>query len=207
VYPRVSAAFENRDITEAIAAIVKPYDHALVLGKKRRKNPLPSALEIQGIPVGKKEMIQDLIPPPFPLPGTRKDGNVGLSKMSFLLKGKVRPQTLKIISKWSLDPVIGPKMKALGIYKVSVPPDSDIPAIVSRINALPVLMFKRNRIMPTRSPLTARICLCRPVRWPKRSDRWQVPVGRLDSGLTTGTGPDGFVIASLDAVISRPAHL
>jgi len=60
------------------------------------------------------------------------------------------------------------KNEALGIYKVSVPADSDIPAIVSMINALSGDVQAEPDFAYPVPPLTVRICLCRPVRWPKR---------------------------------------
>jgi len=76
VNPRVSAAFENSDITEAIAAIVKPYDHALVWEKAPQKSSPFRLLEIQVFRSGKKEMIQDLSPRAFSLAKDPKDGTL-----------------------------------------------------------------------------------------------------------------------------------
>jgi len=76
VNPRVSAAFENRDIEEAIAAIVKPYDYALVWEKAPQKSSPFRLLEIQVFRSGKKEMIQDLSPRAFSLAKDPKDGTL-----------------------------------------------------------------------------------------------------------------------------------
>ena len=60
VNPVVSAAFENRDIAEAIADIVKPYDHVLVWEKASQKPSSFRLSEIQVFRPGEKAMIQDL---------------------------------------------------------------------------------------------------------------------------------------------------
>jgi len=199
VNPRVSAAFENHDISEAIAAIVKPYDHALVWEKAPQKSSPFRLLEIQVFRSGKKEMIQDLLPRAFSLARDPKDGTLFV-RDEFLLRlksGSDLEKYLKMVG----GSVIG-KNEALGIYKVSVPPDSDIPAIVSMINALPGdVQAEPDYAYPV--PPLYRADLSLPTSQMAKTFRadGKVPVAVLDSGLTTGTGPDGFVIASLDAVI------
>jgi hypothetical protein len=47
VNPRVSAAYDNRDIRKAIAEIVKPYDHVLVWEKVPDKSSFFRLSEIQ----------------------------------------------------------------------------------------------------------------------------------------------------------------
>jgi len=203
VNPRVSAVFENRDIGETIAAIVKPYDNTLVWEKTPQKSSYFRLSEIQVFRPGKKEMIQDLSPRAYSLAKNPKNGTLFVKDV-FLLKvksGSDIEKYLKMVGGFVID-----KNEALGIYKVGVPHDSDISAIVSMINALPgdvqaepdfayyVPTLYRVDLSLTTSEL------------PKGfSGNGKVPVAVLDTGLTMGVGPDGFVIASLDAVIpSQP---
>ena len=199
----VSATFEDRDIAGVIAAIVKPYDHALVW---ERTSLTPSSLKLSEVQVyrpGKKEMIQELRPRAFSLVKDQKK-SILFVKDVFLLR--VRPGTdidkyLKMFGGSVID-----KNKALGIYKVRVPSDSDIPAIVSMINALTRdVQAAPDFAYPV--PSVHRADLLLPVSEISGTFRGdgKVPVAVLDSGLMAGVGPDGFVIASLDAVFpSQP---
>ena len=199
VNPRVSAAYENRDIREAVGIILKSYDHALVW-EKAPQNPSSFRLsEIQVFRPGKKELIQDLGHRAFSLAKDPKDGTLFV-RDELLLRvksGLELGKFLKSLGGWVID-----KNEALGIYKVRLPPDSDIPAIVSRINALPGIAqaepdFAYHALRLYRADLSLPTGEIAKVF---REDG-KVPVAVLDTGLMTGIGPDGFVIASYDAVL------
>jgi hypothetical protein len=98
------------------------------------------------------------------------------------------------------------KNEALGIYKVGVPHDSDISAIVSMINALPGdVQAAPDFAYYVPPPFRADLSLITSELPKGFSGNGKVPVAVLDTGLTIGVGPDGFVIASLDAVMpSQP---
>ena len=199
VNPRVSAVFENRDIGEVIAAIVKPYDNALVWEKAPQKSSSFRLSEIQIFRPGKKKMIQDLKPRAFSLAMDPKDGK-SFVRDEFLLRvksGLDLERYLKMVGGVVID-----KNEALGIYKVSVPHDSDIPAIVAMINALPGDV-QAAPDFAYHVPSLYRAELSLPIsEIPKVfQGNGKVPVAVLDTGLTMGIGPEGFVIASLDAVI------
>ena len=199
VNPIVSATFEDRDIAGVIAAIVKPYDYALVWEKDSLTPSSFKLSEIQVFRPGKKEMIQDLRPRAFSLV---KDQKKGILFVKDVLLLRVKPGTdidkyLKMFGGSVID-----KNEALGIYKVRVPSDSDIPAIVSMINALtPDVLAAPDFAYPV--PSVHRADLLLPISEISGTFRGdgKVPVAVLDSGLMAGIGPDGFVIASLDAVL------
>lgn len=203
VNPRVSAVFEKRDIGEAIAAIVKPYDYALVWEKASQKSASFRLLEIQVFRPGKKEMIQDLVPHNFALAKDPKNGALFV-KDEFLLRVKSGPDLqkyLKMVNGYVID-----KNEALGIYKIGVPHDSDIPAIIAMLNALSGdVQARPDFAYHTPSPYRSDMALpAGEVPKTFRGDG-KVPVAVFDTGLKTGIGPNGFVIASLDAVIpSQP---
>jgi len=202
VNPRVSAVFENRDLGEAIAAIVKPYDNTLVWEKAPQKSSYFRLSEIQIFRPGKKEMIQELSPRVFSLARDPKDGALFV-KDEFLLRikpGSDLEKYLTMVGGFVID-----KNEALGIYKVGVPHGSDIPAIVSMINAFGYVQAAPDFAYYV-PPLYRSDLSLQTSGLPKefRGDG-RVPVAVLDTGLTMGVGPDGFVIASLDAVIpSQP---
>jgi len=199
VNPFVSAAFDNRDIGEAIAAIVKPYDHALVWEKEPQQSSSFRLSEIQIFRAGKKEMIQNLIPRAFSLAKDPKDGTLFV-KDELLLRVKSGSNLEKYLK--MIGGVVIDKNEALGIYKIRLPSGSDIAAIVSMINALPGdVRAEPDFAYPV--PLLYRTDLSLPTSEIAKVFRadGKVPVAVLDSGLTPGIGPDSFVIASLDAVI------
>jgi hypothetical protein len=198
VNPRVSAAFKNRDLREAVAILLQPYDHVLVWKKVPQRTSSFRLSEIQIFRPGKKELIQDLSPRAFSLVKDPKDGT-RFVKDELLLRiksGADLGKFLKTIGGRVID-----KNEALGIYKVRLPPDSDIPAIVSRINALPGVAqaepdfaYGAPRLYRADLPLPAG-----EIATVFREDG-KVPVAVLDTGVMAGAGPDGFVTASFDAV-------
>jgi len=203
VNPRVSAVFENRDIGETITAIVKPYDNTLVWEKTPQKSSYFRLSEIQVFRPGKKEMIQDLSPRAYSLAKNPKNGTLFVKDV-FLLKvksGSDIEKYLKMVGGFVID-----KNEALGIYKVGVPHDSDISAIVSMINALSGdVQAAPDFAYYVPPPFRADLSLTTSELPKGFSGNGKVPVAVLDTGLTMGVGPDGFVIASLDAVIpSQP---
>jgi thermitase len=203
VNPNVSAAFENRDLADVIAAIVKPYDHTLVWDKSPQNPSAFRLSEIQVFRPGNKQMIQDLKPRAFSLVKDQKKGTVFV-RDEILLRVKPGSDIGKYLR--LINGVVIEKNEALGIYKVRVPADSDIPSLVSLINdlpdgvraapdfAYPVAPSYRSDLLLPNSEI-AKIF---------RGDG-KVPVAVLDTGLMSGIGPDGFVIASFDAVMpSQP---
>lgn len=198
VNPSVSVDLENHDIGEAIAAIVKPYDHALVWEKAPQKASSFRLSEIQVFRPGKKEMIQDLSPRTFVIARDLKDRT--FVKDVFLLRVKSAADLEKYL-KMVGGLIIG-KNESLGIFKILVPPGSDIPALVALINALPGDVQAAPDFAYSVPPFY-RANMSWPTSEMARTFQadGKVPVAVLDTGLTTGAGPDGFVIASFDAVV------
>jgi thermitase len=144
-------------------------------------------------------MIQDLHPRAFSLAKDLKDGTLLVRGVLLL---KVKPGTdieryLRMVGGSVID-----KNEALGIYRVSVAPESDITAIVSRLNdlggdvqAAPDFVYA--------VPPSFRAEHSLPAGEMARSFRadGKIPLAVLDSGVMAATGPDGFVLASLDAVV------
>jgi thermitase len=199
VNPRVSASFEKRAIEEAIAAMVRPYDYALVWEKAPQHSSSFRLSEIQVFRPGEKEMIQDLRPRAFSLAKGPKEGTLFV-KGEILLKVKPGTDLEKYLR--MVGGVVIEKNEALGMYRVSVPADADIPAIVSMINALPGDVRAEPDYAYTVPPVYRADLSLPPSELAKtfRGDG-KIPVAVFDSGLTTEIGPDGFVIASLDAVM------
>lgn len=196
--PYVSAAFDNRDIRTAIAEIVKPYDHVLVWEKAPDNASSFKLAEIQVFRPGGKDIIRDLQARVFPLVADRKSGALFV-RDELLLRAKSGADIARLLR--NIGGTVIEQHEALGIYKVRLPSGSDIPAIADKINAAPgVAQAAPDFAYPVNNPY--RTDLPSPSReiakvFPKNG---KVPVAVLDSGMMPGIGPDGFVIASLDAV-------
>ena len=196
--PVVSANFDNRDLREAIAEIVKPYDHVLVWDKTPAGTSSFRLAEIQVFRPGKKDIIQDLSPRAFSLARDPKDGSLFV-KDEILLRVKSGASLETLLRK--IGGTIIDKNEALGIYKVRLPPDSDVPAILDQIAALPgVVQAGPDFVYPVPGPYLSDL----PFRSTETAKDFRqegtVSVAVLDSGVLSGVGASGFVIASLDAV-------
>ncbi|MHB8090005.1 MAG: S8 family peptidase [Syntrophales bacterium] len=199
VNPRVSAAYENRDLRETMAILLKSYDHVLVWEKMPQTPASFRLAEIQIFRPGQKELIQELNPRVFLLAKDPQDGTLFV-RDELLLQVKSGAD-LGGFLKTSGGRVID-KNETLGIYKIRLPPDADIPAIISRLKTLPgIVQAEPDFAYPSFSPYRAD--LSRPTGEIAKVFRKEgnVPVAVLDTGLQEGIGPDGFVIASFDAVI------
>jgi thermitase len=194
VNPHVSAAYKNRDIQEAVAILLKSYNHILIWEKVPQKDSSFRLAEIQVFRPGKKELIRDLGPHAFSLAKDPKDGTLFVRDALLLRVGPGfdLEKFLKTIGGWIID-----KNEALGIYKVRLPPGSDIPLMVSRVNAVPGIA-QAEPDFAYRAPRLQRAdisLLAGEMATVPREDG-KVPVAVLDTGLMTGIGPDGFVIVS-----------
>jgi len=195
VNPRVSAAYENRDLREVMAIVLRSYDHVLVWEKIPQKPSSFRLAEIQIYRPGKKELIQELQPRVFSLQKDPQDGALFVRDELLLQvnSGTDLGKFLKTSGGWVID-----KNETLGIYKIRLPPDTDLPAILSRLRALPgIVQAAPDFAYPSFYPYRAD--LSRPIAEMAQVFRTEgrVPVAVLDTGLREGTGPEGFVIASL----------
>ncbi len=199
--PKISAAFENRDIREAIAEIVKPYDHILVWEKGTDNSSSFRLSEIQVFRPGKKDVIRDLSSRVFSLAKDQKHGGLFV-RDELLLRVKSKAGVEKLLG--MIGGIVIDKYDALGIYKVRLPPGSDIPTMVAKINSLPGIAQAAPDFAYPLNDLY-RADLFSPAGeitkvYPKDG---KVSVAVLDSGVMPGIGTDGFVVASLDAVSPR----
>ena len=154
--------------------------------------------EIQVFRPGKKDVMRDLSSRVFSLAEDRKDGSFFV-RDEFLLRMKSSSDVEKLIGK--VGGTISDKHEALGIYKVRLPPGSDVPAMVNKINSLPgVAQAGPDFAYPVNHPYRTDLSLPSAEIAQVFPKEGKVPVAVLDSGLMPGIGPDGFVIATLDAV-------
>ncbi len=198
--PDISINVENGDIQKVIDTIVRPYNHVLIWEKPSEKLSGFKLSEIQVFTPGKQERIRDLTSPrTFSLSKSSKNGAVFV-KDEILLRAKSRTAAEKIAK--AIGGTITDAHEALGIYKVRLPADSDVAAISDKIRSLGG--EQANPDFAYIAPPAYHSGISLPGRIAKtfRADG-KVPVAVLDSGLSPGIGPNGFVIASFDAVNSE----
>lgn len=199
--PVVSAAFENSDIQKVIDAIVRPYDHVLIWEKPPQKPSGFTLSEIRIFTTGKQDRMRELVSPrAFSLSKSSKNGAVFV-KDEILLRAKSRAAADKIVR--AIAGTITDTHEALGIYKVRLPADSDVPAISDKISSLGGEQARPDFAYGIPRSYTSDASLPAEIAKTFRADG-KVPVAVLDSGLSPGIGPDGFVMASFDAVNSEP---
>lgn len=200
VNPDVSAAFENCDTQKVIDALVRPYNHVLIWEKPSQKLSGFKLSEIQIFTPGKQERMRELSSPrAFSLVKSSKNGAVFV-KDEILLKAKSRAAAEKIVK--AIGGTITDTHQALGIYKVRLPADSDISAISDKISSLGGEQARPDFAYVAPPAYRSNASLPAEIAKTFRADG-KVPVAVLDSGLSPGIGPDGFVIASFDAVNSE----
>jgi hypothetical protein len=198
VNPLVSAVFKDREIREAVAAIIEPYGHAIIWEKDPINPSVFKPAEIHVFSLGRKDRMRELPPRNFILDRDPRDGALFVRDEILL---KVRPGTdIERIVRQAGGTIIE-RNEALGIYKVRLPPDSDVPAVAAALGGQPgVALAEPDYAYPL--PGVYRVDADAAPGdmsrvFPKEE---KAPVAVLDTGLAPGVGPDGFVIASFDAV-------
>ena len=198
VNPEISAAFDNRDIREAMAEIVRPYDHILIWEKAPNKPSFFRLAEIQVFGPGGKNAMQTLSARIFSLTEDRREG-AWFVRDELLVRAKSGADIAELLAK--IGGTVIDRHEALGIYKVRLPPGSDIPAIVDKINSSPgVVQAGPDFAYPVDQPYLDERSLPPGEILKVFPKEGKVPVAVLDSGVRPGIGPEGFVIAALDAV-------
>ncbi|MFC1859413.1 S8 family serine peptidase [Thermodesulfobacteriota bacterium] len=204
INPRVSASFENRDLQKGLASILKSLDHVLIWESIQSPfGPLPKLIEVQIFEPNKKGFMQ-----PFGSATIRsiarnpKDGSLFV-KGEILLK--FRPNMEISEFKRLLDQIGGVIIDSnndLGIYKIRLPENTDIPGLLEMISRFPgIEKSEPNYVAPVPIPTkTKNFKESLAEISTERVSGDKVPVAVLDTGLAPDAGIDEFIIASLDAL-------
>ena len=204
INPSVTASFENRDIQKALESILKGLDHVLIWeSSPGPSGPVPKLAEIQVFRPGQKDLIKPL----------RKVSTLSIARNprdgSFYVKDEIlirlKPgadlsELLRFLQETG--GVLVGSYPGLGIYKVRLPPGSDVPGLTEEIEkrggagtAEPNYAYP---VPPTPRDLdlsTLRLSYADAYPQPKTT-----PIAVIDSGLRADAGLDKFVLASLDAL-------
>ncbi len=202
--PKISASFEDQDIQKGMDSILKSLDHVLIWESiEGSPNPITKLAEIQVFKPGKKELMKPL--------GRRsrlsiardpRDGSLFVNNELLL---RLKPGMSLLEFERLLRQIGGTVVDsnaAMGIYKIRLPENSDVPTLVEQITKHPgVEKAEPNYAYPISMPYRD------PVPPVSTSDfsvpptpAGAVPIAILDTGLDPGLGLEGLVLTSLDAL-------
>jgi hypothetical protein len=202
--PAVSASFNGRDIQKGLDAILKPLNHVLLW--EAIEGPFGSLYKLAEIQIfrpGKKELMKPLGTKfTLSIAGNSKDGALFV-KDEILIRFKPGISILevkKLLKK--LGARVVDSYPALGVYKIRLGKDADIPAVADQVASHPVVAKAEPNyvypiFVPNKSPDSAGFVaglsnITESVE--------KVPVAILDTGLDLDSGLKDVVLASLDAM-------
>ncbi len=203
INPTITASFERRDIRRGLASIFKELEHALVWEKvDGPAGPITRLAEIQVYKPGGKGRLQNLLPPrTLNVLRNATDG-------SFYIKDEIL-LGLKLGTRFSefeklldrINGVVVDSNAAIGIYKIRVQENTDIPAIVDQIaNETSVAGVEPNYAYQTPIPYKNASPYDSVDLLSLNVPGGTAPVAILDTGLNIDSGLEGFVINSLDTL-------
>ena len=202
--PKITASFENRDIQEGIASILKGYNHVLIW--QSIGGPSGSSItrlaEIQVYRPGRKELMERLVyGKNFRIARNPKDGSlyVGNEILLRIKPGMSLSEFEKLMQ--TIGGLIVDQNPSQGIYRIRFPGDPDIPSIANEISAYRgIEKAEPNFVYPISIPYKGPA-----VYGAAGDDRISAPEGAapvavLDTGLAPDSGLENVVLASFDAV-------
>ncbi|OQX23674.1 MAG: hypothetical protein BWK80_24755 [Desulfobacteraceae bacterium IS3] len=199
--PDISASFEDRDIQKGLDSILKTLNHVLIWDSVEvAKGRIFKLAEIQVFQPGKKERMKKLKKnSALAVVKNPKDGSLFV-KDEILLRlapGMSFSEFKKLIEK--IGGTIIEKNSALGIYKIRLPENTDVPALTDMISKYP-------GIRKAEPNYAYHIGIAKELFPSLLGDaavspsKGAAPVAILDTGLAQVSGLDNLVTASLDAL-------
>jgi hypothetical protein len=204
VNPSVTASFENREVQKALESMLKGLDHVLIWESGQGPSgPVPKLAEIQVFRPGQKDLIKPLRKvTTLSIARNPKDGSFYVKdEILIRLKPGDDPSELLKLLQETGGILVG-RYPELGIYRVRLPPGSDVPALVEEIGKRGWAgIAEPNYAYPVPSG-------ARELDWGRLKVSYGdasphpkgIPVAVIDSGLRADAGLDKFVLASLDAL-------
>ena len=202
--PKISVSFEDQGIQKAMDSILKPFDHVLIWESiEGSLGPITKLAEIQVFKPGKKELMKPLgIRSELAITRDPRDGSLFV-KNEILLRlkpGMSLSELKRLLSQ--INGTVVDSNATMGIYKIRLPENSDVPILVEQITKHPgVAKAEPNYAYPIPMPYRE------PVLRAPTSDfsvpptqAGAVPIAILDTGLDPGLGLEGLVLTSLDAL-------
>ena len=202
--PKISASFEGWDMQKGLGSILKTLDYVLIWESiEGPSGPIPKLAEIQIFKPGKKELIK-VLDSMANLSVTRssKAGYLFV-KNEILLR--LKPGTGLSEFKRLLRQINGTLVDSnasVGIYKIRLPDNSDVPSIVEEITDYPgVAKAEPNYAYPIPTPWkNPALSLSTSDYLDMTAQGKTATVAILDTGLRVGSGLEDLVLTSLDVL-------
>jgi hypothetical protein len=201
INPPVTVSLDRQDLRQGLRSIIQPYSYALIWKSDQKKTSGSSTLEeLQVFTPGNRDAMRLL------KTDNRLKVMVDPATGNRYVRGEIVLQLPKMVDQAGLEQllsqingtVIAHSFKT-GIYKIKVPDNTDIPALVTRINTTGPILSEPNFVYSAPPPY--RLAAIPNQEYSVESSAGNisdVPVAILDSGLVPGTGVDPFVTTSLD---------
>ncbi len=197
--PDISVRFENRDIQSALGSVLKSLDHVLLWDAAGMPGERTFRLsEIQVFRSGRKDLMIPLGRNSLTVVKNPKDGSLFV-KDEILLKlapGTGDSDFRKILKK--IGGTVTGRNAALGVYKIRLPENTDVPALAELISKYP-------KIAEAKPDYAYSVAVPRDFfsgigDTPVPAADGTVPIAVLDTGLARDADMDKVVRASLDAL-------
>ncbi len=199
--PEISASFENRNIQEGLEVILKPFSHVLMWESgEAASRKIFKLAEIQVFRTGRKELMRTLDKRHgLAVAKNSKNGSLFVRDEILLrLSPGMNISDLKSLLA-QIRGTITDRNAAVGIYKISVPENTDVPALSD-------LITKYSRIAEAEPNYAYSISIPRGLVPSDLGDvnipapDGKAPIAVLDTGLIPDSVPEDFVLSSLDAL-------
>ena len=202
INPKITVSLENQDLRLGLNSIIHPYSYALIW--KSEKNTLNGSSTLEELRIfkpGNKERMRFLKPTRrFKVAVNAKSGDrYVLGELLIQVSSTTSPARFKQLLK-QINGTVLEENSQLGIYRVQVPDNSDIPSLAAHINSTTPIVAEPNFIYASTPPfqLVGTPEPDAPTETTHEQRVGDAPVAILDSGLAPGLGIEPFVVASLD---------
>jgi hypothetical protein len=201
INPNITVSLEKQDLRLGLHSIIHPYSYALIWKSKNYTADGGSTLEqLQIFKPGNKERMRYLKPAKrFEVTMNSNGDRYVRSELLIQVDSTTSSARLKQVLQRVNGTVIG-KNPRLGIYRIQVPDNIDIPSLAAHINITTPIVAEPNFVYVSTPPtLLAGTPASEALTEATGDNRiGDAPVAVLDSGLIPDFGIDSFVVASLD---------
>lgn len=204
INPKITASFQDRDLRQGLDSILKPFGHALIWDAvKGPFGTLPKLTEIQVFNPGRKDLMEPLgSRPGFAVAKDPKGGSLFVKDE--ILLGLGPDMSLSEFKRLlrELGGTILDSHPGVGIYRIRLPEDSDVPALLREISRHPkVAKAEPNYAYPLPAPLKqGAVSWSGPEPSSPATPAGIIPIAVLDTGMDPHSGAQEYVLASLDAL-------
>jgi hypothetical protein len=202
INPKITVSLENQDLRLGLNSIIHPYSYALIWKSEKNKLHGSSTLEeLRIFKPGNKKRMRYLKPAKrFEVTMNLNNGDKYVrAELLIQISSTTSPARFKQLLK-QINGTVIEENRQLGIYRVQVPEDSDIPSLAAHINSTTGIEVEPNFVYASTPPFQL-VDTPEPDALSETAPEYRfgdAPVAILDSGLVPGLGIEPFVVASLD---------